>query len=916
MELEASQGQQRNPFDTVPPPMQSPQASSRHDDLGLPPFPINQNTQRKPLPKSLEPSYGRSKEIGYEDMREDFISRFAARNPAEYPKFSPFPKPKNPGPAIPLSDDDEEELLEWMRPVILESNNPELQLDWSQDALAWVETASSLALRQQDGGHPARTNTPKVEHQLRVDAISIVTFLGEQSHPKAEFMMGMWLEFGKFGERVDKKEAFGKYRRAADKGFARAEYRIGMQYESSNNASKAIEHYQKGVLSKDSASNYRLGMMTLLGQHGVVQDFKRGIALIRYAARGADKNAPQGAYVYGMLLARELPNIDIPDQYLPYDTAEARLNVEKAAKLGFAKAQLKMAQAYELCQFGVEFDPTLSLHYNALASRQGEPEADMSISKWFLCGYENLFKKNEELAFTYAKRAAGAKMATAEFALGYFYEIGIHVQRDLRESEMWYKLADEHGNKDALGRIESIKKNSTLTKKDHEQVAISRIKSQYGSRHGQRPDRFKEKPPPMPSMAEDLDMPDPRISYSGTGAQRQPTIPTVQLPPVQVRPPVINNPQPPRPVSTAPYPEDDVPPRFTQPKKAAPVAPYPLEDIGSGGLRPGPRPGPQADRPSSAFGIRPLIHVDSYGPPGRGRGDPRPATSMANIQPPGRGRGDQRPATSMANMQPAGRVDQRPATSMANMQPVGRGQIPQGRGQIPVGRGQLPGGRGQNPAGRGEWESTVPSSYLNTLPSQRPAAQRVGESRLSQRDPYDLDKPQPPRPADQGNYNGPGGAPRPLSSGGPAPVQRPSSSHGAGPAPPSHRRTSSGNDMGNQFVRPDRGSSVGAANTQPQGNPRPQRVDSAQTSVSAASGSRASNRPPPGNVSQFHDMRPGPASTPSLAPSVTPSAPSASTPGPKKTGQGPATFDDMGIPKPKPEGDCVSPVVFSRVSLF
>ena len=42
----------------------------------------------------------------------------------------------------------------------------------------------------------------------------------------------------------------------------------------------------------------------------------------------------------------------------------------------------------------------------------------MAISKWFLCGHEGVFEKNEELAFVYAQRAASSGLATAEFALG------------------------------------------------------------------------------------------------------------------------------------------------------------------------------------------------------------------------------------------------------------------------------------------------------------------------------------------------------------------------------------------------------------------------------------------------------------------------------------------------------------------
>lgn len=184
-----------------------------------------------------------------------------------------------------------------------------------------------------------------------------------------------------------------------------------------------------------------------------------------------------------MLLARELPQVSIPENYLPIDLNNARINIEKAAYHGFAKAQVKMGAAYELCQLGCDFNPALSLHYNALAARQGEPEAEMAISKWFLCGHEGVFEKNDEMAFTYAKRAAQGGLPTAEFAMGYFYEIGICVPVDIKEARAWYAKAAASGNKDATSRIDSISRSKTLSRKDHEKVAIARIKSQYAS-HG------------------------------------------------------------------------------------------------------------------------------------------------------------------------------------------------------------------------------------------------------------------------------------------------------------------------------------------------------------------------------------------------------------------------------------------------
>jgi hypothetical protein len=173
----------------------------------------------------------------------------------EAPNFSPFPVLRNPPPNVPPTDEQKEANLEKGREAVLASTDPEMQLAWAQDALSYVEIAMQNELRM-SLVQPPRPQTPQGEHQLRTDAINVVSFLAEQRHPKADFIKGMWLEFGKFGFRVDKKEAFRCYSRAAEKGYARAEYRMGMQFESSNEHAKAIKHYERGVALGDSASYY------------------------------------------------------------------------------------------------------------------------------------------------------------------------------------------------------------------------------------------------------------------------------------------------------------------------------------------------------------------------------------------------------------------------------------------------------------------------------------------------------------------------------------------------------------------------------------------------------------------------------------------------------------------------------------
>ena len=342
-----------------------------------------------------------------------------------------------------------------------------------------------------------------------------------------------------------------------------------------------------------------------------------------------------------MLQARELNQIIVPDQILPADLSAARYYIEKAAYLGFAKAQTKMGAAYELCQLGCDFDPTLSLHYNALAARQGESEAEMAISKWFLCGQQGVFEKNDELAFTYAERAAKNGLPTAEFAMGYFYEVGIHVRSDLNEAKTWYEKAAEHGYAEAAARIEGISRSNTLSKKDHQDIAIARIRSTHGSQRGKRPDRFKAHEH-MPTIQDsNLEMPEPHLPKPYSEERRAST-------PSQFQ----------RPASVAPYPDDGV---FN--------------------VRPGPLPAHARpySNPNFRAGLdtRPASVASSA--PGPSRGDygsssvvsTRPPRSFSSQDNPGAGRGRGALPYNVAPGVPRPVTNMRPSSSLSNMTSVG-----------------------------------------------------------------------------------------------------------------------------------------------------------------------------------------------------------------------------------------------------
>lgn len=187
-------------------------------------------------------------------------------------------------------------------------------------------------------------------------------------------------------------------------------------------------------------------MANLMGQLGFPADPQAALPLLNRAATLATIDVPQPAYVYALLLLNEFSHVSIPAQlfqpFLPPGVTqadEARRHLERAAYLNFAPAQYKLGHAYEFATPPFPFDALLSVQYYSLASQQGETEADMALSKWFLCGAEGAFDKDENLAWTFAEKAARKGLASAEFALGYYSEVGVGGPRNIDIARKWYQ---------------------------------------------------------------------------------------------------------------------------------------------------------------------------------------------------------------------------------------------------------------------------------------------------------------------------------------------------------------------------------------------------------------------------------------------------------------------------------------------
>ncbi|KIJ51904.1 hypothetical protein M422DRAFT_244282 [Sphaerobolus stellatus SS14] len=156
-------------------------------------------------------------------------------------------------------------------------------------------------------------------------------------------------------------------------------------------------------------------------------------------------------------------------------TAEARKHIERAAYLGFAPAQYKLGHAYEYAAPPFPFNPLLSVQYYLYVFL-----ASSILIKTHAALVSHLnkgaFEKDEGLAVTFADKAAKKGLHSAEFAIGYYAEVGIGQPKDLEATKKWYTKAVEHGNTEPSARLSALSQATPNLPLAHGQaVAAGRV---------------------------------------------------------------------------------------------------------------------------------------------------------------------------------------------------------------------------------------------------------------------------------------------------------------------------------------------------------------------------------------------------------------------------------------------------------
>ncbi|EGX95012.1 chitin synthase activator (Chs3), putative [Cordyceps militaris CM01] len=367
--------------------------------------------------------------------------------------------------------------LEQLRMII--RTNPADQQSALRLAKRLIEASDALVSQIPDPRARA-----KAKDRYLMDAHKILKKLASNQNVEAMFTLADGLGRGLFSGEPDTKEAFTLYQSSAKLGHAAAAYRTAVCCEIGHEEGggtrrdplKAIQWYKRAATLGDPPAMYKMGMVTLKGLLGQNKNPREAVGWLKRAAERADEDNPHALHELGLLYESAQPN-----DLLIRDEGYALSLFQQAAELGYKFSQFRLGCAYEYGLLGCPVDPRLSIVWYSRAAMQEEHQAELALSGWYLTGSEGVLNQSDTEAYLWARKAATAGMAKAEFAMGYFTEVGIGIPPNLEDAKRWYWRAAAQDYPKARERLEELKRvGKAGPPRPRERISRSRVDRQEG----------------------------------------------------------------------------------------------------------------------------------------------------------------------------------------------------------------------------------------------------------------------------------------------------------------------------------------------------------------------------------------------------------------------------------------------------
>ncbi|KAL8817193.1 MAG: hypothetical protein Q9223_003930 [Gallowayella weberi] len=339
-----------------------------------------------------------------------------------------------------------------------------------------VEATTVLA---NEGGRADAKTTARNRDKFNSEAYKVVKKLAQNGYPEAMFYLGDCYSRGSLGLESDPKEAFGQYQNAAKGGHAQAAYRVAVCCEmgleegggTKRDALKAMQWYHRAATLGDTPAMYKLGVIQLKGLLGQPKNAKEALSWLERAAEQADAENPHAVHELA-LLYESSSGIE----GLVKDEAHAKQLFMEAANLGYKFSQFRLGCAFEYGLLGCTIDPRQSIAWYSKAAVQDEHQSELALSGWYLTGSEGVLQQSDTEAYLWARKAAQAGLAKAEYAMGYFTEVGIGAPANIEDAKRWYWRSASQNFPKARERLEELRRGGAKMQKTR--VSRSKINKQ------------------------------------------------------------------------------------------------------------------------------------------------------------------------------------------------------------------------------------------------------------------------------------------------------------------------------------------------------------------------------------------------------------------------------------------------------
>ncbi|KAK5652575.1 hypothetical protein OQA88_10336 [Cercophora sp. LCS_1] len=349
--------------------------------------------------------------------------------------------------------------LEMYRQNVKKTNDLSIQYSF---AVFLIATAQEQGL---DYEEPKRTKSPmpldgveptgSSSQDLIREARAILQKLSNNGYPFAQYYLADGYASGLFSKgKEDYNSAFPLFVLAAKHGHAESAYRTALCYEFGwgcrKDPAKAVQFLRTAASKRHPGAMTRLGKACLSGDLGEKR-YREGIKWLKLATESADSIYNAAPYHLGCLY-----ETGYGDDIFQDESYAAELFTQ-AADLGHPEANYRMGDAYEHGRLNCPRDPALSVHFYTGAAERGHAAAMMGLCAWYMVGAEPILEKDEEEAYEWARRAAELNSVKAQYAVGYFTEMGIGCRRDILEANVWYVKAADAGDGRAKQRLAAIR---------------------------------------------------------------------------------------------------------------------------------------------------------------------------------------------------------------------------------------------------------------------------------------------------------------------------------------------------------------------------------------------------------------------------------------------------------------------------